>query len=361
MKIAVVHEFLHQLGGAEQVLKDILEIWPDAVLHVILYDAHKTNNEFENYNKKISWLNKFPLAQTHPRLLLPFMPNAIESFDFSEFDVVISDSSSFAKGIKTNKLHICYCHTPTRFLWTDPDYLSYQRYSSVLKLLGRLFIPYLKRWDLAASKRPDFLLANSANVRARIKKYYNRDSQVLHPPINTDFFKPIGEKKDYFFTVSRLEPYKRFDLIIETFNELGLPLKIAGTGTIEDKLQLSAKSNIEFLGRVSNEELRKLYSEAKALIFAAEEDAGMVIMEAQACGTPVIAYRKGGALELIMEGVNGEFFDEQNVESLKTVISKFIAEKYNPETIRNSIIQYDKKNFQQKIKDFVIEKYANRT
>ena len=323
MKVALVHEFLNQLGGAEAILKDFLEIWPDADVHVILYNKEKTHGEFERYHKKVSWLNNMPLAQSHHRLLLPLMPGAIEGFDFSEYDLVLSDSSSFAKGIKTDKLHICYCHTPTRFLWTDPEYIDYQKYTWVLRFLGKVFLPFLKHWDYNAAQRPNFYIANSTNVQNRIKKYYDRESVVMHPPIDTEFYRPMGGKQDYFFTVSRLEPYKRVDLIIEAFNELGWPLKIAGTGTMEKELKAQAHPNIEFVGRVSNEDLRKHYSEAKAFIFSAIEDAGMTIVEAQAAGTPVIALRAGGALETVVEGVTGEFFDKQTAGSLVEKLKNF--------------------------------------
>jgi glycosyltransferase involved in cell wall biosynthesis len=359
MKVALVHEFLNQLGGAEKVLQNFLEIWPDAVVHLLLYNREKTNDEFERYEKKISLLNKFPFAQSHPRLLLVFMPEAIEDFDFSEYDLVLSDSSSFAKGAKTKgKPHICYCHTPTRFLWTETEYLDYQRYPSVLKWLGKAFIPLLKKWDFKAAQSPDFFIANSENVRNRIKRFYHRDSVVIHPPIDTDFFQPMGEKKDYFFTVSRLEPYKRIDLIIEAFNELGLPLKVAGTGTVEDELKTMAKPNVEFVGRVSDEDLKKHYSEARAFIFAAEDDLGMAVLEAQACGTPVIAYRAGGALETVKEGMTGEFFDHQVKESLVEALKVFVSHKYDTQIVRANALEFDKKHFQKKIKEFVEEKYS---
>ncbi len=361
MKIALVHEFLNQLGGAEKVLENFLEIWPEAELHIILYNKDKTKGRFEKYKKKISWLNDFPMAQKHPRLLLMFMTSAIESFDFSEYDLVFSDSSSFAKGAKTDKLHICYCHTPTRFLWTDEEYINYQRYPGLLKTLGKLVLPQIKKWDYNAAQRPNFIIANSENVKNRIKKYYNRDSEVIYPPIDTGFFKPMGNKQDYFFTVSRLEPYKKIDVIVEAFNELGLPIKIAGTGTVADQLKAMAKPNVQFLDRISEEDLSKHYAEAKGFVFAADEDAGITILEAQSAGTPVIAYRAGGALEFITEGVTGEFFDAQTPQSLVEALKKFTPDKYDRQKLRENALKYDKKNFQKKIKDFVEEKYANRT
>ncbi len=358
MKIALVHEFLNQLGGAEKVLENFLEIWPDATIHVVLYDKDKTDGRFEKYRKTVSWLNHLPFAKSHPRLLLPFMPEAVENFDFSDYDLVFSDSSSFAKGAVTKgKLHICYCHTPTRFLWTEPEYLDYQKYPGLLKSLGKIYLPFLKKWDHKAAQRPDFYIANSENVKNRIKKFYGRDSIVIPPPVDAEFFKPVADKKNYFFTVSRLEPYKRVDLIIEAFNELGLPLKIAGTGTVADELKAVAKSNIEFLGRVSDEDLRKYFAEAKALVFAAEEDAGIVLLESQAAGTPVIAYRAGGALEVITEGLTGEFFNEQTKDSLVDALKIFVSHNYDSEKIRNSALEFDKKHFQKKIKEFIENKY----
>lgn len=361
MKIALVHEFLNQLGGAEKVLQNFLEIWPDATVHVILYDRNKTNGEFEKYQRKVSWLNSILGVKTHPRLFLAAMPTAIESFKFYDYDLVLSDSSSFAHGIKTGKLHICYCHTPARFLWTESDYLKQQKYPEVFKWLGSKYLQRLKRWNFNAAQRPNYFIANSVNVQNRIKNFYNRDSVVIAPPVDTEFYQPTGAKQDYFFTVSRLEPYKKTDIMIEAFNTLGLPLKVAGTGTDLDRLKSIGKPNIEFLGRASDDDLRKHYSQAKAFIFAASEDAGITCVEAQACGTPVIGYRAGGALETVVEGTTGEFFDHQTVESLMEKIKNFDPAKYNSEIIRQNAEKFSKKIFQDKIKNFIEDKYAHRT
>jgi len=354
MRIALVHEFLNQLGGAEKVLQNFLEIWPDATVHVIFYNKEKTHGEFEAIKKKISFLNNWPLAQKHPRLFLALMPSAIESFRFDDFDVVISDSSSFGHGAKAGgKLHICYYNTPTRFLWADADYIKQQKYPRVLREIGSLLLPQMRKWDLKASKRPDFLIANSANVQERIQKFYHRDSVVIPPPVDTQFFHPVGEKQDYFLAASRLEPYKKVDLVVEAFGKLGLPLKVIGTGTVFDQLKVAAKPNIEFLGRVSDEYLRKYYSGAKAYVFPADEDAGITVIEAQACGTPVLAYGVGGSLETVKPGVTGEFFREQTAEAIIKAVKNFDAAKYNPTEIRKNAEQYDKVIFQKKIKDFV--------
>ncbi|HEV8601037.1 MAG TPA: glycosyltransferase [Patescibacteria group bacterium] len=357
MRIALIHEFLTQLGGAERVLENFLEIWPDAKVHVLVYDSKKTQGIFDKADKKISFLDKLPFIHKHTRLFLPLMPLATEKFDLSGYDLVISDSSSFAKGVKAKNLHICYCHAPTRYLWTAHDYLDSQPYPKLFKFFGRLFLKRLRKWDLKAASRPNFFIANSVNIQKQIRKYYNRDAVVIPPPVDTQTFRPEGQKQNYFFAASRLEPYKKIELVIEAFNRSGAELKIAGSGTASAKLRKLANSNIEFLGRISDDELRLRYGEAKAFIFPAEEDAGIMPLEAQACGTPVIAYRAGGALETIIEGVTGEFFDQQNSESLLDAIKKFDEKKYDPKRIREHAQAFDKKIFQTKIKQFVQGKY----
>lgn len=358
MKIALVHEFLNQLGGAERVLQNFLEIWPDTTLHVLVYDQQRTFGLFEANRKQVSFLNRWPLIHKFPKFFLPVMPRAIESFRFDDYDVVLSDSSSFAKGIRTTGLHICYCHTPTRFLWTEPeDYVDSQPYPYPARLAAKTLIPFIRRWDYRAAQRPDFFIANSVNVQNRIRKYYRRESVVIPPPVDTDVFHPQGKRENYFFVASRLEPYKKIELVVAAFNELGLPLKVAGSGTSSEKLRRMARTNVEFLGRISDEELRRRYSECQAFIFPAEEDAGIMVVEAQACGTPVIAYRAGGALETVKEGITGEFFNEQTASSLKEVIKRYDTSLYHSEVIRQHALQFDKKVFQEKIKRFVEERY----
>jgi glycosyltransferase involved in cell wall biosynthesis len=358
MKIALVHDVLNQLGGAEKVLENFLEIWPDGVLHTVFYDEGKTEGRFARFAKRISFLNRMPLAHRHPRLFLAAFPFAFGRFRFDDFDVVLSDSSAFAKGAKSRgKLHVCYCHTPTRFLWIEREYIDKQRYPWVLKFLGKLAMPFLRRWDYKAAQGPHFMLANSKNVQERIRKYYHRESEVIYPPADTEFFRPTGAKQDYFFTASRLEPYKRIDLVIQAFNRLGWPLKVAGNGTDIDRLRSLAGPNIEFLGRIPDEELRRRYSEAKAFIFPAEEDAGIMVVEAQACGTPVIAYGKGGSLETVIPGVTGELFLQQAEESLLAVLRAFNPASYSPEAIRAQAQKFNKAAFQERIRDFVERRY----
>lgn len=359
MRIAIVHEFLTQLGGGERVLQNFLEIWPKATLHILIYNEKKIGKLFNQYPKKISFLNKFPLAGKDHKWLLPLMPWATESFNFDSYDLVLTSGSSFAKGVKTGKaLSICYCHTPTRFLWTEKDdYLDSQPYPFFVKTLASFVLRFLKKWDYKASQRPNFFIANSENVKNRIKKYYNRESEVIFPPVDARMFYPDGKKENYFFTASRLEPYKKIDLAIEAFNQLGWPLKVAGSGTNSEKLRKMSKANIEFVGRPTDEELRKLYSQAQAFVFPAEEDAGIMVLESQACGTPVIAFGKGGSLETVIPGQTGEFFYEQTPEAIIKVLQVFRTEKYNSQTLRENALKYDKKVFQEKIKKFVEERF----
>ena len=359
MKVALVHEFLTQLGGAERVLQNFLEIWPEPILHVLIYNNAKTEGIFEKYTKKISFINNLPGARDDHKIYLALMPNAIESFSFSGFDVVLSDSSSFAKGaITKGQLHICYCHTPTRFLWTEPQsYLNSQPYSKVIKVMALPILSWIRRWDYKASNRPHYFIANSKNVQDRIKKYYGRESEVIYPPVDAELFTPTGTKQNYFLVASRLEPYKKVELVIEAFKKLNLPLKVVGSGTREKILKEQAGANIEFLGRVTDEELRKLYSEARAYVFPAEEDAGIMLLESQACGTPVIAYKAGGALELLKENETGIYFAEQTAESIIDAVKRFESMSFDPIIIRKFAQQFDKKIFQQKIKEFVELKY----
>ena len=361
MKIALAHDVLNQLGGAERVLDSFLEVWPDATLHTVFYDEQKTEGRYRNFAKKLSFLNSVPFSRKHPRLFVAVLPFAFGRFSFEGFDAVLSDSSAFAKGVRAgNRLHVCYCHTPTRFLWLEPGYLDSQGYPSFLKSLGKMIFPYLKRWDYAAAQRPNYMIANSRNVQARIKKIYNRDSDVIYPPVDCGFYKPVGEKKEYFLAAGRIEPYKRMDIVVEAFNELGWPLKVAGTGTGLEKLKSKAKPNIEFVGRVTDEELRRLYSEAKAFVFPGNEDAGIMPLEAAACGTPAIAYGAGGALETVVKGITGEFFDRQTKESLLAALRAFNPSAYDAGKIREQAMKFDKKNFQKRIRDYMEEKLKER-
>jgi len=363
MKIALVHEFLTQLGGAERVLEVLHDLFPNAPVHTIVHDKKKTDNNFVKWNVKTSFLQKLPFGITHYKWFLALMPSAIESFKFEGFDVVFSDASAFAKGIKVPKKipHICYCHTPTRYLWQmEDEYVASQPYPAWALALARLVLAWQRRWDYKAASRVTRFIANSSEVQNRIKKHYNRDSIVIYPPIRTDFFIPkVNPSRDYFLAAGRLEPYKRFDIIIEACRKLSLPLKIAGTGSLETSLKKQYGGSVEFLGRVTDEELRSLYQNARAFVFPAYEDAGMMMVESLACGTPVIAFGKGGALEFIERGKHGVLFEEQTVESLIGAISEFKTMEFDQKILREQAEKFSVEVFKGQIRN-VINEYAPR-
>jgi len=348
MRIALVHDFLTQLGGAERLLQVFHQMFPDAPVFTLVYDERKTAGRFRGWDIRASFLQRFSRVVNY-KWLLPLMPRAIESFDFAGFDLVLSDSSAFAKGIKVHApaVHICYCHTPTRYLWQEPDeYVAKLGIIFFLKPLVQLYLmKILRKWDYRAAQRPDLLIANSREVQTRIQKFYGRGSTVVYPPLDTDFFRPTIPKADYFLTATRLEPYKRVELVIEVFNELGWPLKIAGSGSAFEGLKALAKNNVEFLGRVGDEKLRDLYSGARAFIFPALEDAGLVVLESLACGTPVIAYGRGGVSEFVRDGENGVLFDEQSAPSIRQALQRFEARVFSGESLRAGAEAFGKEKF----------------
>lgn len=358
MKIALVHDYLVQYGGAERVLEVFSEIFPHAPIYTLVYDKNLFKDRFCRKKIYTSFLQSLPLSKSHHRSFPILMPAAIESFDFSSYDIVLSDSNSYAKGIisSSQTLHICYCHTPMRYAWDD--YYSYTENFSVAKLIRKaipLAMNYIRLWDKISADRVDKFITNSNFVARRIAKYYRRSAEVIYPPVSLSFFNPDKKikKEDYFLIVGRLIPYKRFDLVIGAFNTLDMRLKIIGDGPEAQRLKKMAKPNIEFLGWRTDEEIRGYYAKAKAFLFPQEEDFGIVALESLASGTPVIAYRGGGALEIIKEGINGIFFDTQTVDVIVDAVRDFGDKKFDSEKIKNSVISFDKEIFKKKIKDFV--------
>jgi glycosyltransferase involved in cell wall biosynthesis len=362
MKVAFIHDWLVSLAGSEQVLLKMHELFPKAPIYTSVY-CEKNFPSLKNVKVITSFLQKVPFAKSKHQMFPHLRPVAFEQFDLSKYDIVISDGHAEAKGVitKPETLHICYCHTPIRYYWSDyHEYIKNLRYgilNPLIKLGMPYLINYLRLWDIAAADRVDYFIANSQYVANRIKKYYRRDATVIYPPVDTAKFKPAGKVKNYYFAAGRLIPYKKFDLIIEAFNDLGLPLKIAGTGSEFKKLKEMAKKNVELLGYVSDEELTRLYAEAKAFIFPQEEDFGIAPVEAMASGRPVIAYAKGGALETVKEGVTGIFFKEQTPQCLIDAVRKFDPQVFQPTKIRQHALNFDIKVFQKKIKQFIAEKY----
>jgi len=356
MKVALVHDYLTQYGGAERVLAALCELFPRAPIYTLVYNEKLTGGAFKDRIIRPSFIQNIPFSKKNHRIFSPLMPLAIEQFDFSHYDLVISDSSGYAKGVVTKPgiRHLDYCHTPLRYAWDDSHkYLEEFGFPKLLKSIIPFFISYLRIWDREASSRVDKFIANSEFVRERIKKYYNRESSVLNPPVDASRFNISDDIGNYYLMVGRLVAYKRFDLAISVFNELGWNLKIIGDGPERNRLEKMAKDNIEFLGLVSDSTLPKYYSHARALIFPQEEDFGIVPLESMASGRPVIAFRGGGALETIEEDSTGRFFDFQTISSLYDIVRDFKESYFDSQYIRRHALKYDKAVFKQKFMDIV--------
>ncbi len=362
MRIALAHDYLNQLGGAERVLFAINEIYPEAPVYTLIHDRKRARGVFDRLNIKTSFLQKMPFGLSRMRWYLPWMPAAFESLDLTGYDVVLSDASAFAKGaiVGSSSLHICYCHTPTRYLWSDThQYIEELKQGRIVKKILPLILNKLRTWDYQAAQRVDFFIANSKNVERRIKKYYGRESEVIYPPVDVENFKIADESGGYYLIGGRLVSYKRFDLAVKAFNKLGIPLKIFGTGPEEEKLRQMAKNNIEFLGQVSDQEKAELYSRAIAFIHPHEEDFGITAVESMAAGRPVIAYKRGGALETVISGETGVFFEDQEWEALADAVIRFEAEKFEAEKIRAHAMKFSKDRFKREIREFVERKRSD--
>ncbi|HCW31901.1 TPA: glycosyltransferase family 4 protein [Candidatus Peregrinibacteria bacterium] len=359
-RVAIVCDWLTDWGGAERVILAIHKLYPKAPIFTSIYNEANFP-ELKGVDVRTSFIQHFPGARHHHQWYLTFMPEAFESFDLSDYDIVISSAHSCAKGVitKPETLHVSYCHTPPRYLWDDwhnyvanypwPKFLKHTFISSALHRL--------RLWDRAASERVDHYIANSKYVANRIKKYYRRDSIVIYPPVEMTSFKST-KRADYFLAVGRLIPYKRFDLIVEAFNDLKLPLKIVGIGNQFNCLKKAAYENIEFLGKIPEGELQNLYSHAKALIFPQVEDFGIIPVEAMSHGCPIIAYAAGGALETVKNKVSGIFFEEQSTQSLKNALEKFNYLQFEPGKISKHAEQFGAEIFTKKLASFIEKEWA---
>ncbi len=353
MKIAFVHSWLNQYGGAERVLEAAHALFPHAPVYTSIYDPQALPPLYRTWDIRVSFMNRFPAIHRRHQIYLPFYPLAFESFDLRSYDLVLSIPSAFAHGVltSTSTRHVCYCLTPARLLWQYREYVE----NEALGRAARAFLPFvvspLRLWDRLAAERVDEFVAISRVVQSRIAKFYRRTSAIIYPPIHTESFQaaPATEVGDYFLILSRLVPYKRVDLAIQAFNALGLPLVIAGDGRDRARLEKMARANVRFLGRVSDVQRRELMARCRALVFPGEEDFGITPLEANASGRPVIAYAGGGALDSIVEGVNGALFREPTAESLIQRLSTFDASAYNPAELRAHAEKFDLHVFQQEL------------
>lgn len=358
MKVALVHDHLNQYGGGERVLSSFCELFPHAPIYTLVYDEKLTGRSFAGREIHTSFLQKIPGARRNHRLWPLLMPIAMEQFDLGRFDLVISNSASFAKGVitKPHTQHFSCCLTPTRFLWDDSHkHIEEFAYPWLVKKLTPLLLSYLRVWDGQAATRVDQFVAISSFIKTRIEKYYRREAEVIFPPVETRHFKISPEIGDYFLMVGRLVPYKRFDLAVRVFNELGWPLKIIGDGPQRKFLKRIARPNIKFVGLVSDYLLPNYYARAKALIFPQEEDFGIAAVEAMAAGRPVVALGRGGCLETVQGGESGIFFAEQTEESLLAALRQFNPYDFDSQRIRARALLFDKEIFKEKWKE-IIEK-----
>ncbi len=357
MKVALVHDHLNQIGGAERVLKALLDMYPGAPVFTLLHDPKQTRAWFEGVDIIPSFIQKLPFARGHFKWYLPLMPTAIEELPVGGFQCLISSSSALSKGVlpPPNTLHICYCHTPTRYLWSDTrQYLEELPQHQIVKIILPFLLHRLRIWDWQAAQRVDRFVANSHFVASRIRTYYQRPSTVIYPPVDVDRYQPTTDPLEPFYLIiSRLRPYKRVDLAITAFNKMNIRLVVIGSGEEEGRLRALAGPKIEFLGAVSDDKKAWYLSHCQALIFPQEEDFGITAVEAMAAGRPVIAYRAGGAPEAVIEGKTGTLFDEQCWESLADAVIHFDQGVFDPQVISAHAQQFSRERFKREIQEYV--------
>ena len=361
IKVAIVHDWLVTYAGAERLLEEVINCFPEADLFAIVDFVPQNERGFlKDKPVKTSFIQKLPLAKKKYRAYLPFMPLAVEQFDLSGYDIVISSSHAVAKGVITgpDQLHISYVHSPMRYAWDlQHQYLKETGLDRGLKgWLAKRELHKLRMWDLRTANGVDHFLANSRFIARRIWKVYRREATVIYPPVDVDSFSLCEQKEDFFLTASRMVPYKKIDLIAEAFSLMpDKRLYIIGDGPDFDKVKSKAGANVELLGYQPFEVLRDYMQRAKAFVFAAEEDFGIVPVEAQACGTPVIAYGKGGALETVTEGETGLFFDAQTPSSIIEAVKRFedMKDRFIPSKIREETLRFSKDRFRQEFSSFV--------
>lgn len=363
MKVAIVHDFLNQYGGAERVVEAFKDVFPDAPVYTSIFEPHKLSERMREWEVITPKTDVFPFFNRLSKYYTFLLPLMFENFHLQEYDVILSSTAHFAKGVLTrpDQMHICYCHTPPRFLYHYETEINRRKkilYKPILLFLDH----YLRVWDYLAAQRVNYFITNSINTKKRIGKFYRRDAVVIYPPVSLDKkrMEDIRKNKgEYLLIVSRLAAYKRIDLAIEACNKLNKKLIIVGTGKEEKRLSAIAGESIEFKGEVPDDVLAEYYYNCQGVIFPGEDDFGIVPIEAMFFGKPVIAYKKGGVLESIIPGKTGEFFEEQTVESLASVLEKFNYQKYNTGECLKQAEKFSKQRFQKEIKSFVEEKWSD--
>jgi glycosyltransferase involved in cell wall biosynthesis len=362
LKVAIVHDWLNQIGGAEEVLETLMDMFPQASVFTSIYWRERMPLAYRQWDIHTTWMDRLPGIYRHHQPYLLLYPMAFGGLDLGDYDLVISNKSAFCLGVRTSSKtrHICYCLTPTRFVWDFGTYVHREQIGQGARLLVSPFVRWLQRWERAAADRVDAFVAISREVQDRVRRVYGRESTVIYPPVNTNHQGPVGQAAadlpgDYFLIVSRLIPYKRIDLAIQAFNELGLPLLIAGDGRDRTSLESMAGPNVRLLGYVPDEEVSALMAGCRGFLFPGREDFGIAPVKAMAAGRPVIAFAGGGALDTVVEGVTGAFFHEQTPESLREAVSRFDQMTFDPAVIQRHARQFGTAVFKEQLAALIEE------
>lgn len=356
MKLALVHDWLNQVGGAEDVLQELVGMFPGSPVYTSIYAPDLMPPPYRQWDIRPLWIDRLPGIHRHHQAYLPFYPAAWHGLDLSMYDVILSNKSGFCHGFQGhNALHICYCLAPTRYVWQLESYLAREGLGALTLAALRPLIALLRRWDYAAAQRVNHFIAISTDIQQRIRTFYQREAAIIFPPVDTQRFTPVPahEVEDYFLVVSRLIPYKRIDLAIEAATRLGVRLKVGGRGRDLERLRALAGPTVEFLGYVPDDELPGLMARCRAFIFPGLEDFGITPVQAQAAGRPVIAYQGGGALDTVVPGLTGEFFAQPSAESLMAVMAAFQAGAYEPAAVRAHALRFDTSLFKQQLADYI--------
>jgi len=359
--LALVHDWLNQIGGAEDVLETLVEMFPRAPIYTSMYWREGMPGAYRAWDIRTTWMDHLPDIHRHHQPYLPLYPLAFAHLDLSGYEVVLSNKSGFCHGVRTGEaLHVCYCLTPTRYVWDFEVYAARERLPPALKTALRPLLALLSRWDLRAAQRVDHFVAISHEVQARIRRTYERDSVVIHPPVDTARFQPLPSHDDYYLIVSRLVPYKRIDLAVRAFNQLGLPLVVAGNGRDRAALEALAGPTVTFLGRVPDEDLPDLFARCRAYVLPGVEDFCIAPVQAQAAGRPAVAYGAGGALDTVVEGKTGTFFRDPTPEALVAAVRTFDPDTVDPRACCANAERFAVGVFKEKLNRFIQDKVTRR-
>ena len=360
MRLALVHDWLNQIGGAEDVLEALVEMFPGAPVYASMYWREGMPPAYRAWDIRTTWMDRLPFIYRHHQPYLPLYPLAFGRLDLSDYDLVLSNKSGFCHGVRTGgAVHVCYCLAPTRYVWDFDGYAAREAFPSVLKAALRPIVGWLRRWDYRAAQRVDHFVAISREVQVRIRRFYDRDSTIIYPPVDTTRFAPSPVQDDYYLIVSRLIPYKRIDLAIRAFNQLGLPLVIAGAGRDRESLEALAGPTVTFLGYVPDDELPDLFARCRAYILPGVEDFCITPVQAQAAGRPVIAYGAGGVLDTVIEGETGAFFHELAPEALAAAVRAFDTAAIDPQVCTRNAARFDARVFKRELNAFIEKAIEN--